>query len=106
MKPGVFQLAAQLQPEPLIVPIALANFDLRLRHTTLVAMIKEPIQISDLVDVNDKTALQKFLIEFQSIYRDYVLEAQTLAKQCGPARQGLDEQREFSFIGVNKSNVA
>lgn len=78
-KPGAFLLAAGMDPEPCIVPIAMVNFDKRLHNKRLVALIKPPFRVSEHVDVNDKQALKRFLAEYQTIYRGYVEEAQQLA---------------------------
>lgn len=79
-KPGAFLLAASMQPEPYIVPVAMANFDRRLHHTRLAAVIKPAFRISDKVDVNNKQALKTFLEDYQATYRGYVEEAQQLAR--------------------------
>ena len=47
LKAGVFRLAAFVEPEPLIVPIVVANFDRKLTRTTLVAHVHEPFHLSD-----------------------------------------------------------
>ena len=44
---GQFRLAAFVKPEPLIVPIIVANFDRKLTRTTLVAHVHEPFRLSD-----------------------------------------------------------
>jgi CRP-like cAMP-binding protein len=49
LKAGVFRLAAFVEPEPLIVPIVVANFDRKLTRTTLVAHVHEPFHLSDYV---------------------------------------------------------
>lgn len=82
-KPGAFILAGRLSPGPSIVPVALANFDRRLRHTTLAAVIKPPFYITDHVDVNDRDALSDFLSDYQHQFRGYVEEAQALAQTAG-----------------------
>src|SRR5690606_17455874 len=48
-KAGAFRLAGALDPEPWIVPIAMAHFDRRLAHTKLVAIVHAPFRISDRV---------------------------------------------------------
>jgi len=78
-KVGAFRLAARIQPEPLIVPIVVANFDQRIKDTTLVATVKQPFRISEQVDVEDYTALTAFLAEFRQQYRTYVMDAIALA---------------------------
>lgn len=82
-KPGAFFLAGSVDPEPLIVPIAVANFDKYLRNTTLAAIIKPPFRISDHVDVQDWDDLTAFLKDYRETYRGYVREAQQLADSAG-----------------------
>jgi hypothetical protein len=78
-KPGAFILAGSLEPEPLIVPIAVANFDKRLRNATLAVVIKPPFRISEYVDVRQRDDLTAFLRDYRVTYREYVREAQHLA---------------------------
>lgn len=78
-KAGAFYLAGSVDPEPLIVPIAVANFDKRFRNTTLAAIIEKPFRISEQVAVHEKDALQRFLHEYRTTYRGYVQRAQRLA---------------------------
>ena len=82
-KPGAFFLAGSIKPEPLIVPIAVANFDKYLRNTTLAALIKPAFRISDYVDVRDRDSLTAFLQDYRETYRGYVREAQQLADTAG-----------------------
>ena len=79
-KPGAFLLAASMDPEPYIVPVAMANFDHRLRNKQLAAVIKPPFRISEQVDTRDKEALNTFLKQYQTVYRSYVKEAQQLVE--------------------------
>ena len=44
---GAFRLAAHAEPEPLLVPIAVANFDKKLTRTRTAAVIGEPWRLSD-----------------------------------------------------------
>ena len=88
-KPGAFYLAGSVDPEPLIVPIAVANFDKRFRNTTLAVLIEKPFRISEQVAVHEKGALQKFLQEYRTTYRGYVQRAQRLtdtARSLQPSR--------------------
>ena len=78
-KPGAFFLAGSVESDPLIVPIAVANFDKYLRNTTLAAVIKPALRISDYVDVKDRDNLTAFLRDYRETYRGYVREAQLLA---------------------------
>ena len=96
-KPGAFRLAANMDPEPLIVPIAIANFDKRLRHTTLTAVIKQPFHITNLVDVNDRAAMSEFLCNYQKRFRGYVKQAQKLAAEID-AKRNLMGEINTSFV--------
>ncbi|MYI76095.1 MAG: cyclic nucleotide-binding domain-containing protein [Acidobacteria bacterium] len=80
-KPGAFRLAASLQPEPWIVPIAVANFDRRIHSTVCTAIIKPPFKVSDVLpDVADKDQLRRFLRRLREIFASYVEEARRLAR--------------------------
>lgn len=75
-KPGAFRLASYMKEEPLIVPIAMANFDKRLNHTIFTAVIKEPFLVSDKVeDPKNKNEMRAFLEKYSQLYKTYVEEA-------------------------------
>ena len=80
-RPGAFLLAAMTYPEPLIVPIAVANFDRKLTATTTCAAVHEPFRLSDLVaDPTDDRALLEFINgTLQPRFHDWVREAANLA---------------------------
>ncbi len=79
-RPGAFRLAAAVDPEPLIVPIAVANFDKRLTETTTAAIVFEPFRLSERVrDPNDKAALLDFVDQLQRNYQGHVRQAISLA---------------------------
>ncbi len=80
-KAGGFLLAASMDPEPWIVPLAIANFDKNIVRTPAVALIHPPFRVSDRVDVNDKAALDAFLKAYHEEYKGYVQEAIELGKQ-------------------------
>ncbi|UBM57446.1 cyclic nucleotide-binding domain-containing protein [Marinilongibacter aquaticus] len=80
-KAGAFLLAARMKKEPLIVPVAVANFDKRLNRTTFSVVIKEPFRISELVEnPEDRGELAAFLKNYTRQYKTYIREAQELAK--------------------------
>ena len=61
-RPGAFQLAAYSRPEPLIIPVAVANFDKKLTRTTTCAVVHEPFRLSQAVaDPTDERALLDFI---------------------------------------------
>jgi hypothetical protein len=68
-------------PEPLIVPIAVANFDRKLTRTTTAAVVHPPFRLSSSVpDTTDHQALLKFLNdEMTPQFRTWVQEAVQLA---------------------------
>lgn len=80
-RPGAFRLAAFADPEPLIVPIAVANFDKQLTQTTTAAIVFPPFKLSEFVDdPKDKEALLGFVNQLQDDYRGYVRQAIELAQ--------------------------
>ena len=86
-RPGAFELATHVEPEPLIVPIAVANFDRKLTRTTTAAVVHPPFRLSACVsDPADHQALLKFLNdEMTPQFRKWVHEAiQLAADSPGP----------------------
>ena len=80
-KPGAFRVAASVDPEPWIVPIAVANFDRRIHATTCAALIKPPFKVSDRVpDLGDRDALSRFLEDLRRTFTTWVKEARALAQ--------------------------
>jgi CRP-like cAMP-binding protein len=80
-RPGAFELAAHVEPEPLIVPIAVANFDKKLTRVTTSAVAHEPLRLSDAVrDRSDRGSLLRFLNdELRPRFEAWVKEAVALA---------------------------
>lgn len=78
-KAGAFRLAAHVKPEPLIVPIAVANFDKSITRTRLAAVVHEPFKLSQHVPypVQD-TALYEFIDNYQRQFTTFVREAVAL----------------------------
>ena len=73
-KSGAFRLAAMQNPETLIVPVVVANFDKRLSEATLTAVVKPSFKIRDVVDPDDRPAMESFLNTLRSQYAAYVKE--------------------------------
>lgn len=89
-KSGAFRLATYMKKEPWIVPVAVANFDRRLNHSTYSAVVKPPFKISQRVNnPNDKEEMSAFLKKYQAEYKGYVQEAIELAEKKN--KQGLKE---------------
>ncbi|QDU61717.1 Cyclic nucleotide-binding domain protein [Planctomycetes bacterium Pan216] len=77
---GAFRLAAMVRPEPLIVPVAVANFDAKLTRTRLAAVVKRPFRLSEiLANPNDNASLYAFVNGYRERFRGYVQEARSLA---------------------------
>lgn len=102
-KGGAFLLSASLDPEPLIVPIALANFDKRVNRNVFAAIIKEPFRISEFVEKpnENKKKLFEFLAEYRKTYRNYVEEAISLAEKSSGESLNLKH-----FEKVNKNQLS
>jgi CRP-like cAMP-binding protein len=80
LRTGAFALAARLDPQPLIVPVALAHFEQRLSRAVLGAVVAEPFRLSDVVaDPTDRDALAAFVADdLTPRYREWVREAAAL----------------------------
>ena len=82
-KPGAFRLAASVEPEPKIVPMAVANFDRRVHSTVYAVVIKPPFRISEVVtNPQNPQEMRRFLLEYQLTYTTYVREARELAREA------------------------
>lgn len=80
-KAGAFILAAYAKPEPLFVPIAIANFDKKMSSTTLVAVIQKPFYLSEFVTKPyDDDRLFDFIDSYQKKFVKYVKDAVRLAE--------------------------
>jgi CRP-like cAMP-binding protein len=80
LKAGAFRLAAFVEPEPLIVPVIVVNFDRKLTRTTLVASVHEPFRLSDHVPkpIQDD-ALYAFIAGLGERMRGWVRDARERA---------------------------
>ena len=90
-KSGAFHLAANMRPEPLIVPIAVANFDKKLTRTRTAAVVNEPVRLSDHLgeDIGGQ-ALRDFVNGYvYERFRGYVREAVRLAATSAGGIDGL-----------------
>ena len=82
-RPGAFRLAASVEPEPWIVPLAVANFDRRIHSTVCAVVIKRPFKVSEVLDdIGDRERLARFLVNVRAAYRSYVEEARRLARSA------------------------
>jgi CRP-like cAMP-binding protein len=80
LRTGAFELAARLDPEPMVIPVAVANFDQRLSRAVLGAVVGEPFRMSDVVaDPADRDQVTRFVNDdLAPRYRAWVREAAAL----------------------------
>lgn len=72
-KSGAFRLALSCKPEPLIIPISIANFDKRVRKNTFSVMINKPFKVSQYIpNPDDKSDVRKFLKNLRNKFSEYV----------------------------------
>jgi len=83
-KSGAFRLAALQGGDTLIVPVVVANFDKPLSETVLTADIKQPFRIRDVVDPDNREAMDAFLAALRFSYKTYLNEAHELTEQYLP----------------------
>lgn len=81
---GAFRIVRGASPEPLLVPIAVANFDKQIARTRLAAKIYPPIRLSEHVAPSDPDQVfYDFINNLRDRYRGYVREACSLAERGG-----------------------
>ena len=98
-KPGAFRLAASIEPEPRIVPLAVANFDRRVHSAVYAVLIKPPFRISELVsDPQDPDEMRRFLLEYQQTYATYVREARDLARNAVRVEVGAGAEHDAGEV--------
>lgn len=74
-KTGAFRLAAYVKPEPLIVPIAVANFDKKITRSKVSAIVFEPFHLSDIgLDGSDES-LKDFVNKYNLEFQEFVQQA-------------------------------
>lgn len=80
MRIGAFMLAGAVDPEPPIVPVAVANFDQRLRRAIPGAIVTEPFYLSEVVaDPRDRAQVAAFVDDdLTPRYRAWVEQAAAL----------------------------
>lgn len=80
LKAGAFRLAAYVDPEPLLVPVVVINFDKKITRTILVAQVRKPLRLSEhLCKPIEDRALFVFINSLTAEFREWVAEARKLA---------------------------
>lgn len=81
-KPGAFKLALNMKKEPWIVPIAVANFDRRVRNNRFICIILPPFKASEYIrNSEDKAEIRSFLADYQLKFKDYIARAISESKK-------------------------
>lgn len=68
----VFERVLEMEREPLIVPVVMANFDQRIRNNKYACEIKEPFLLSDKMKEWRIQSVNAFLTEYRKEYKQYV----------------------------------
>jgi lysophospholipase L1-like esterase/CRP-like cAMP-binding protein len=84
LRPGALVLAQSLKSKPLIVPVALANFEGDPADVVLSAAIQEPLPPESLPDSNDRAAVKTFLAALRQRFKTWVAEARDQALAPAP----------------------
>ncbi len=75
-RPGAFNLALNLDPEPYIIPVVMLNFDRRVRYNTFRCEIQRPFKMSDrLTKKHSKQDMSNFLQNYQQQFRQSIEDA-------------------------------
>ena len=70
LKSGAFFLAASMPKEPLIVPVAVANFDRRLNRSVLKAQVLPSFRMSERVsNTSDESEMNQFLVDLRHEFK-------------------------------------
>lgn len=79
---GAFRLALKTEPEPYIVPIAIAGFDRRFKDVRLVALVQPPFLLSESMARQGTDNLREFLDDYRARFASAVKDAQRLSRRA------------------------
>lgn len=88
LRAGAFALAQALPSKPLIVPVALANFDEDPADKVLSVAIQRPIPLADLPDMQNRQATKDFLADLRTRFKGWVAQARDQASAPAPKNTG------------------
>lgn len=84
-KAGAFRLALHARPEPMIIPIAVANFEKKITRTRLAAVVGRPFRLSSRLKAPVSDAdLYAFVNSYQAEFKELVAEAIRLTRKPAP----------------------
>ncbi len=84
LRPGALVLAQSLTSKPLIVPVALANFECDPADAVLSAVVQEPLDPQSLPDLADRAAVKTYLSALRKQFKGWVAEARDQASAPPP----------------------
>ena len=82
---GAFRLALKAEPEPQVVPIAIAGFDRRFKDAGLVALVQPSFRLSEAMARHGTEDLREFLDDYRARFAAAVKEAQRLSQGAAAA---------------------
>ncbi|SHJ73079.1 hypothetical protein SAMN04488028_1011046 [Reichenbachiella agariperforans] len=68
----VFERILEMEREPLIVPVVMANFDQRIRNNKFACEIKEPFLLSEKMKEMNIDNVKSFLVNYRKEFKTYV----------------------------------
>jgi hypothetical protein len=80
-KAGAFKLAASLDTNALIIPVAIAYFDKTFTHHTPALMIHPPIKMDKQLLAKEPKNLSAYIVKVQNDYKIYVKQVTKFAEQ-------------------------
>ena len=102
---GIFKLACRMIPQPLIVPLVLANFDKLASQATYKCQIKKPFRMSDftILDENDKyfpRIVNKINEQYAVWVKDLILEDNNFKKEIRDLKKKIYQKEDTTNMIV------
>ena len=102
---GIFKLACRMIPQPVIVPLVMANFDKLASETTFKCQIKTPFRMSDftILDENDKyfPRIVKRINEQYAVWvKDLILEDNNFKREIRDLKKKIDQKEDTTNMIV------
>ena len=102
---GIFKLACRMIPQPVIVPLVMANFDKLASETTFKCQIKTPFRMSDftILDENDKyfpRIVKKINEQYAVWVKDLILEDNNFNNEIEDLKNKIDKKEDTTKMIV------
>ena len=96
---GIFKLACRMIPQPLIVPLVMANFDKLASEATYKCQIKTPFRMSDftILDENDKyfpRIVKRINDQYAIWVKDLMLEDNNFNNEIDDLKKKIDQKQD------------